>query len=220
MNPEPHSQPSLSDVTPPGESDPRAQSLPAPVASPGVPLAPPTVQGPLRVRRRRVVWPDWLGSLLVVVGAAGTIMGIVTMLFTESSVQFMNQPSQESARLFRYANNAYGLAYALTGVYLCFGGTFLAMRKPSALMHLRIWSVARLSIIIIAAVSIRLFWSGGQPGSVAGPFGMSWGATSNATLASQIFFTALWISILPVTLLIVFSFKGVRNAAASWKHHT
>jgi hypothetical protein len=208
-------------------TEPDAGALPPPI-----PLAPPTTPGPLMVRRKRTVWPEWFGIVLVVTGAAGFVWGIVSIFFTDfatgiSPMATTNSPAMGLSPAWATSMKVYSAVYALSGVYLGVGGALLAARRASCAWHIVVWSITRLIIGVAGMVLMVLQNPDVTTWLRQGPVQVSAGNTlfkpvtnlnnagMNVTL--QLGFTLLWIVTLPAICLVVFTLPAVKREVSAWR---
>jgi len=129
------------------------------------PDTPPAPQGAPAPPSGRSVWPVILGVLALVFGLAGllsNLLGAVVPIFLEGFVSSLTgelsgeaeetvRATMEVTRIWRSWTIGLGLIGALVSGLLFVGGILLLMQRAVSLQLLKVWALARMVMVVVAA---------------------------------------------------------------------
>lgn len=136
-----------------------SEPLPNPVPRSVSPLAPPTVPGPIQRPYRKVIWPEFLGSISLALGIMGIILSLFTIIprFLMGSENFMRTwgfGMQMQATVVKHQwfhDLATGL-YFLAAIGLGIVGVLLIRRSHAAISWMKWWIPLRIIVAILYAI--------------------------------------------------------------------
>ena len=118
-----------------------------------VPLAPPTVPGPVTLPRRPIVWPEWLGTVMLALGTV-TVLYSLAMLLLGPVLRAYAPQMVESWSHFDGVKDYAALAMVdqtikgVMGAYALYVGYLLLKRRPECAKHAKRWALARLALFL------------------------------------------------------------------------
>lgn len=118
-----------------------------------VPLAPPTVPGPVTLPRRPIVWPEWLGTGMLALGTV-TVLYSLAMLILGPVLRVFKPELVEASSHFNGLKQYGVLAMidqavkGVVGGYALYVGYLLLRRRPECATHAKRWAVVRLGLFV------------------------------------------------------------------------
>ncbi len=193
-------------------------------------IAPPTQPGILATPQRPANWPMVIGTIAIVFGSGGILVGLwgaAAHLGMRLFEWAMGQ-SQPSAAVDRQVavmeawlpwNVSSSLVATAIAILVLLGGIRLNKRKRSSMRLLKFWAVVKIPVVVIVTIAEmlmqeRLFEIMGQsPGLTPMPFG---GGFFDVMIVATLVFGLAWGWSFPVFLLIWLSRGKIKNEMAGW----
>ena len=194
------------------------------------PVAPPTQPGALAPPQRPANWPTVIGTIAIVFGSGGILVGLwgAASTFGMRFFEWVMEQSQPSGIVDRqvavmeawlpWTVGSSLLATAIA-ILLLLGGIRLNKRKRSSMRLLKFWAVVKIPVVVVLSIAEmlmqeRLFEIMGQSsGGIPMPFG---GGFYDVMIVVTLVFGLAWGWALPVFLLIWLSRGKIKNDVAGW----
>ena len=194
------------------------------------PVAPPIKPGALATPQRPTNWPMVIGTIAIVFGSGGVLIGLwgtaapLGMRFFEWAME-QSQPSPIVDRQVAVMQAwlpwtmVSSLLATAIAILVLLGGIRLTKRKRLSMRLLKFWAVVKIPVVVIGAIAEvfmqeRLFEIMSQsPGSTSMPFG---GGFLDLMMVIGLVFTLAWGWALPIFLLIWLSRGKIKNEVAGW----
>ena len=194
------------------------------------PVAPPTQPGALATPKRPTNWPMVIGTIAIVCGSGGILVGLwtaaaplVIRLFESAigqgqpaAVFHMQVDAMQPWHPWTVASSLVATAIASL---LLIGGIRLTKRRRSTMRLLKLWAVMKIPFVVITTIAAllmqeRQFEIMSQPSSgIATPFG---GEFVSVMIVVGLVFGLAWGWALPVFLLIWLRRGKIKDEVAGW----
>lgn len=201
-------------------------------------LTPPTVPGPLGGVARKTRWPGVIGSISIALGAAGLLMGAVTLFSQAMSGYFagmvpgQNQVFAAQRKWFPQVAITQSISIAIATI-LFVAGIAMVRRSPRSRLLFTIWIPLRvlcaIAVTIVtylmqrdqfAAMSATSVMGGGgaaAPGGGGGGPAVITGAIADASVIAAAVGYGLWAMIWPSFMLIWLLRPVIRAQMRAWQ---
>jgi len=184
---------------------------------PGTPVAPPTMPDPNATGRRALAWPTVIGVIAIVFGVGGllgSIGGVVWQaLLLAGNLEAWGVQDADGAEAYAVPGLVLQAVAVLIPGALLVGGVLLVRRRRAAVRWLVTWAIVKLLHGAAAVVMGYLVQQAMLASMGAGPAGPS-RAFVNGVMLASFTVTAVWITALPVFVLLWFTRPRVRADVA------
>ncbi len=194
------------------------------------PVAPPTQPGALATPQRPANWPSVIGTIAIVFGSGGILVGLwgAASPFGMRFFEWAMEQSQPSAVVDRQVavmeaglpwTVASSLLAAALAILLLLGGIRLTKRRRSSMRLLKFWVVMKIPVVVIVTIAgvlmqeLQFEIMGQSPGLTPMPFG---GGFFDVMIVVTLVFGLAWGWAFPVFLLIWLSRGKIENEVAGW----
>ena len=194
------------------------------------PVAPPTQSGALATPQRPTNWPMVIGTIAIVFGSGGILVGLwgaaapLGMRLFEWAME-QSQPSAvvelqvDAMQAWLPWTVVSSLLATAIAMLLLLGGIRLTKRRRSSMRLLKFWAAMKIPVVVIVTVAgilaqERQFEIMSQSsGGIPTPFG---GGFADLMMVMGLVFGLAWGWALPVFLLIWLTRGKIKNEVAGW----
>ena len=194
------------------------------------PVAPPTQPGALAPPQRPANWPTVIGTIAIVFGSGGILVGLwgAASTFAMRLIEWALEQSQPSGVVASQvavmeAGIPWTVASSLVATaiasLLLLGGIRLNKRKRSSMRLLKFWAVVKIPVVVIVTIAAVLMQElqfeimGQSSGGMPMPFGSGF---FDLMIVVTLVFGLAWGWALPVFLLIWLSRGKINKEVAGW----